>query len=415
MKKIQLGILICLILGVCSCSEEEVLTTQHEKQPFSVANDSAFFRNEADAVFSAINAISKAYPNDTRISKSKKSLTVKNVKNLKSDNSQSINSPGFYIINFEGGGFAMIPNDIRATEVYAYSDEGSLSQGANDGVDYFLESANDYLNYEINNSKMINGYLPITPAPTDPNDPRNYALVYHGGHYCHQVPKSTATSGSHKYLLNTKWHQRSPYYNLCLNSSGEPVSAGCVPIALGQIMAYHQKPASYNDHTYSWDLITQKSNLTIWDMGSQSVAELIYDIGTAAGINYWGGLTGTSINEAYNALNSFGYNRTMSDYSYQIIANNINSNRPCYVRGDNNENVDHAWVIDGYRSSSTTYVYYMQTTLEVCSSNTVTNCYVHCNWGWGGTSNGFFLDKAFADVNGYDLSHNLTLIHDIYQ
>ena len=32
-------------------------------------------------------------------------------------------------LSLEDGGFAMIPNDTRATEIYAYSDKGSLQLG----------------------------------------------------------------------------------------------------------------------------------------------------------------------------------------------------------------------------------------------------------------------------------------------
>lgn len=424
MKKINF-LLICALLAICACSEDEVLITQ-EEQPFTAEVDSSFFRSESDAVFSAMKTFSELYPNDKRVSHRSKTLIVKNVNRIKSNNQSSLNAPGFYIVNFEDGGFVMVSNDTRATEVYAYSDEGSLSQGANDGVDYFLESANDYLNYEIENSNMINEYLPITPVP-DPDDPSNFALVYHGGHYCHQVPVSETTSGSLEYLLSSKWHQKKPYNNLCLNSSGGTVSAGCIAIALGQIMAYHQKPASYNGHTYSWDLITQYPNLTIWDKGSQSVAELINDIGIAAGINYTSGDNSAYISDAYNALDDFGYNRSLSDYSFSTIASNIDLNRPCYIRGDNNT-VGHAWVIDGYRSKSTTYKYYHQTTLESCYTETITKNYVHCNWGWSGEYNGFYLSAVFNNYDyppiydetpnsdtTFNLSNNLKMIYNIYQ
>lgn len=413
MKKINLAFFICLIFGISSCGDEEVLTLQNEKQPLSVANDSAFFRSEADAVFSAINAISKAYPNDKRI-KSKKSLTVKSVKSLKSDNNQSTNGPGFYIINFEGGGFAMISNDTRATEVYAYSDEGALYPGVNDNVDYYMSLANDYLNYEIDSSNRVITSIPITPVP-DPDSPEDYILVSHEDHYCHEVPINKKTTGSTEHLLYTEWHQDEPYNSNCLNSSGEPVYAGCIAIALGQIMAYHQKPLSHNGHTYLWDLITQYPNLIRWDSGAQSVSELINDIGISAGINYWNGSSTATLNGACNALTSFGYNNISSDYSYPIIVNNIDANRPCLICGNNNNDIGHAWVIDGYNSTTTTYQYYTQTTLIPCRTKTVTRSLVHCNWGFNGNSNGFFLSGVFSVPNNFNYSSNLKMIHNIYQ
>lgn len=414
MKKINLFLIACFIFGICSCEDDNVLIPQNEECPISTTNDSAFFRSEADAVFTAINTISELYPNDNRISQPKNSLTVKNVNRLKSYNSTASNTPGFYIINFEGGGFAMIPNDTRATEVYAYSNEGALYLGENNNVDYFVSLANDYLSYELERSIKDPTGLPITPAPnpSDPNDPRNFALFQHGDHYCHKVPVSETIEGSNDYLLYTTWSQGSPYNNLCVNSSGGYVSAGCVAIALGQIIAYHKKPLSYNGHTYSWNYITQFPYLISYSNGAQSVAELIHDIGVAAGIDYWNNDSGATIAEAYNALGSFGYNRSMANYSYQLITNSLDAERPCYARGDDNV-YGHAWVIDGYKTISTTYKFYKQSTLEYCDKEIERKRFVHCNWGWGGTANGFFLNEVF-NVEGYNFNNDLKIIYNIY-
>lgn len=423
MKKINLYLLVFFLLGVSSCNDEELIMPKEDFNTQINVNDSVFFRPEIDAVFTAINKITEAYPNDNRISKSKNLLTVKNIKSIKSNNSSSTNALGFYIINFEGGGFAMIPNDTRATEVYAYSNKGALQLGVDENVDYYISLANNCLNYEIENSNLTG--LPITPVPdpTDPNNPQNYAIVYHGGHYCHKMPTRTLNMGSDNYLLKTEWHQYSPYYNLCLTSSGYNVAAGCVAIALGQIMAYHKKPLSYNNHTYQWEGITLFPIVMPGSSATGSVAELIHDIGTAAGINYLAGLSASNINKASDALGLFHYNRTISSYSFSIIANNIDSNRPCLIGGEDSSENGHTWVIDGYKSTSKTYKYYHQSTLELCSTDTETVSYVHCNWGWSGESNGFFLDRAFYINNGdninddfeFNYSNNLKLIHNIYQ
>lgn len=423
MKKINLYLLVFFLLGVSSCNDEELIIPKEDFNTQNNVNDSVFFRSEIDAIFTAINKLSEAYPNDKRISKSKNLLTVKNIKRIKSDNSSLENTPGFYIINFEDGGFAMVPNDTRATEVYAYSDKGTLQLGVDENVDYYMSLANNCLNYEIENSSFTD--LPITPAPepTDPNNPQNYAIVFHEDHNCHQMPIRTLNMGSDNYLLTTEWHQYSPYNNLCLTSSGYNVAAGCVAIALGQIMAYHKKPLSYNNHTYQWEGITLFPIVMPGSSTVVSVAELIHDIGIAAGINYLNGDNGATLSDACDALNSFGYNQNKTNYTAQIIANNINSGRPCVCGGVDNNGNGHAWVIDGYKSTSTTYEYYKQTTLEYCSTKTSTTTYVHCNWGLSGDANGFFLDKAFYVDNGdnikdddeFNYSNNLKLIHNIYQ
>ncbi|MBE6319167.1 MAG: hypothetical protein E7081_09390, partial [Bacteroidales bacterium] len=39
-------------------------------------------------------------------------------------------------------------------------------------------------------------FIPITPAPSDPENPEHYALVLHGDHYCHKMPINEVITGS---------------------------------------------------------------------------------------------------------------------------------------------------------------------------------------------------------------------------
>ena len=53
----------------------------------------------------------------------------------------------------------------------------------------------------------------------------------------------------------------------------------------------------------------------------------------------------------------------------------------------------HAWVVDGYID-------------EV--KNNVHSYYLHCNWGWGGTSNGYYLSDTFNSGDGPIYNDNAT-------
>jgi PKD repeat protein len=79
----------------------------------------------------------------------------------------------------------------------------------------------------------------------------------------------------------------------------------------------------------------------------------------------------------YAMENFFGYR---SDISYEwkdnhsdteyrdIIKNELNNSRPVIAQGyGNSENSGHAWNFDGYSGNN-----------------------LHCNWGWGGSSNGYY-------------------------
>jgi len=60
--------------------------------------------------------------------------------------------------------------------------------------------------------------------------------------YQYKPPKSNKDTG---FLIQSAWHQRAPYWNLWpLTPFGNNSPAGCVPIALSQLMNYHEWPYS---------------------------------------------------------------------------------------------------------------------------------------------------------------------------
>ena len=57
-------------------------------------------------------------------------------------------------------------------------------------------------------------------------------------------------------------------------------------MALGQIMAYHKQPQSYNGHTYYWDSMPKKASEYDSSEEARSVSYLINDIGKAVFMDY---------------------------------------------------------------------------------------------------------------------------------
>jgi len=74
--------------------------------------------------------------------------------------------------------------------------------------------------------------------------------------------------------------------------------------------------------------------------------------------------------------------------------------------------VYHEWVIDGLQRVVTTSTYLINP-IDYCTCNplpsyyasyaTITNSYTHYNWGWGGDSNGWYIEGSFG---GPDTSGN---------
>ena len=136
-------------------------------------------------------------------------------------------------------------------------------------------------------------------------------------------------------------------------------------------------------------------------------------------MNYHPSGSGAYTEHARDYLNSIGYKAKMYNYSYDRVVTELNQKRPLYIQGVDispKKAGGHAWVIDGYtennihRKDLLTYVcittntinngeppIYLQETVE---SDTKA-CYLHNNWGWGSSCNGYYLKDVFVCSEQY--------------
>jgi len=141
--------------------------------------------------------------------------------------------------------------------------------------------------------------------------------------------------------------------------------AGCVAVAMAQIIYYWKQPvrmATY-DMRYDWcnmvdGLNTDSSN---YINERNAVARLIKDCGDAADMDFGCSSSGSNIRKAKKALvNNFGFNKnaeilrknwhTSSDWK-NVIKNDLSEGRPIFYRGQSSDfSPDHlhAFVCDGY-------------------------------------------------------------------
>lgn len=122
------------------------------------------------------------------------------------------------------------------------------------------------------------------------------------------------------------------------------------------------------------------------------VAHLMRSLGLAFGAEYESGGTGVDSDDAIEYMQNVGHNVSdLDDYDVDNVVNNLKSgNKIVYMRGNARyyhvgfvfrKYVDgHAWVVDGYIDQV---------------KNNQQSYYLHCNWGWGGTKNGYFLHNVF--------------------
>lgn len=223
------------------------------------------------------------------------------------------------------------------------------------------------------------------------------------GYVSSYTPTRSTSSGS--YLCTAQWGQESPYNLNCPKSFGRYGSnlyTGCVATAMSQIMYYYKYPAtgSGTDCTYtvtrssSSEGTTHSRNFTsTYDWSNmiddytgqststqqQAVATLMWDAGTAVHMQYTSDGSGAFTNDAASAfVENFGYDSLSVNYLTRlyysdeewmsIIDNEISNGRPILYSGVDATSGGHAFVIDGIDG----------------------NGYVHVNWGWDGTANGFY-------------------------
>ncbi len=202
------------------------------------------------------------------------------------------------------------------------------------------------------------------------------------------------------------WHQRSPFNDLCPTFLGKRLSAGCFPLAIAKILAYYKTPAkfTYNGQTVIWNELDNYNYLTgnfNNIIGNKSAAILLR--GVCVGSNSWYLTEGTftwpsnaksflakSLNRSTKKLNFRFYRcKDMLDLRKPLIIYAIPSKWKFWN--------SHAWNIDGYRidkRKKTTYKY-LDGKKTVISEDYETNEMLHCDLGWGGKCNGYYVAGIF--------------------
>ena len=183
-------------------------------------------------------------------------------------------------------------------------------------------------------------------------------------------------------LIDAEWDQRSGFEELYPRN--EP--AGCVPVALGMFCYYHKMPSTVNGYTFDWDLmhnIKKPIDMLIQKDGYDMVQRLLYEsakiMGTKNGQTYTTDLV--SCMKSYGFSYAYLLNFDPASIKWSMLARNV----PFIMIGTSSTKSGHAWIVDGYRETITkTWNYELGFYIER------ENYLFHCNWGWGGTANGFY-------------------------
>ena len=284
-------------------------------------------------------------------------------------------SVSFYVFNNGENGFIIVAGDDDITPILGYSDNSAFdANNIPPNVQYWLNSYSKQIKYAIENN-----IKPVAKVKKQWNK------------YRAPSENESENAPSISPLITTQWNQ-SPYYN-ALCPSNTP--AGCVAVAMAQIMKYWNFPqrgkgqttyesnygvlsANFQNQTYQWCNMPNRVN-----MSNLAVATLMYHCGVAVYMNYTPNASGAhSGSAAYALVNNFCYDSSMQfvtrDYHSKdswtaLIADELEEGRPLYYAGHDNT-AGHAFVCDGYDGGD----------------------YFHFNWGWGGYYDGYFQVDALT-------------------
>lgn len=300
----------------------------------------------------------------------------------------------FYVFNRSNGGFVVAAADDCANSVLAVIDEGSFDA---DSIPSSIAWWFDKCQEEISMA-MMEGLTTSTSSSESTTSTTTRA----------NVPAVQRSSVSP--LLTSTWSQNAPYNQDCVftNSDGTEYTAvaGCVPVALAQVMRYHQWPQEAVDfeyttkmcgtvsisETFDWDNMPDQLTSSSSDAEKSAVASLIRNAGKSVFASY--SATCTSALEDYivaTASRIFGYSKSVSyrtRYFYtdreweNIVINELQNNRPVIYTGGSAA-YRHCFVVDGYDVDQNLF---------------------HLNLGWGGVYNGYYslstLKVSYMNFNG---------------
>ena len=320
-------------------------------------------------------------------------LMVKSTQ-IESDGAQNI----FYVFHFNAGGFVLISAENSFEPIFAYSLEN----------DYISE------NQPINLEFWINQYKEQVSLVRAENMQPSAAIEKKWKDLLNNNYRANNKSRSVEYLITTKWNQGWPYNSMCpVNDEGQAVS-GCVATGYAQLLYYWRFPlhgsgdhcyyhpdygqlcADFENTWYQWDAMTDVPRIN-----DSAVGELMYHLGVALDMDYGPDGSGTwqypmQIEQHFNVSSDLMW-KERDNYSTaewkNLLRNQLDQAYPLGYVGYSNSG-GHFWVCDGYDEDDL----------------------FHMNWGWGGSSDGYFQINSLLDfsyghsvgINFYPDSDNWT-------
>lgn len=331
----------------------------------------------------------------------------------------------FYLVNFEdGAGYAILGADDRLEPVYVIADEGSL--GA-DRLHYAATVSDEQAEADgefVYPLQLILDSAAGSIATAGVGGPIGGIGGHGPGGW---EPQPTVVDRKEDWvktrsvlpMLKTKWDQVEPYNYFCPMIDGKYCYAGCNPVGTAQLLAYHAEKdnmifVQFGEFVFNIAFWRNLKNAVLYpervreatgDDGmtaeTMAVANFIHAVGVSIRAKY--GLSGTSA-PTDNTANIFRnlVNAGVGYKNIQHVKKAIDvtlakericeKQLPIWYCGYSDEG-GHVWILDGWETwAITTTVLYSNGTRNV---NQTDEHFVHCNFGWGGWHDGYYIFHIF--------------------
>ena len=281
-----------------------------------------------------------------------------------------------YIFHLDPEGFIMVPADNQAVPDLAFGFDHSFDS---EDMPKNLNSLIDLYKTEL---------IGLIDNPADVSDD----IVEKWNYYLNDNVQARSDRDVSP-LIDAEFDQGGSWNNGIQAEIGFNGPVGCVAVAMCQIMHYWGYPEHgtgsnyYTENDYGYIEVDFEDAFYDFDNMAATYATsasqlLLFHAGVSVNMDYdWSGsgayVTGSYPSAFYAMENFFAYD---SDISYEwksnhteneyrnIIKNELDYNRPVLSQGyGSGYGGGHAWNFDGYSGNN-----------------------IHCNWGWGGSSNGYF-------------------------
>ena len=305
----------------------------------------------------------------------------------------------YHIFNFAPKGFVIIAAEDSYNALLAFSDESSIDFNANDS------EKNSVLFGSLSVSETRIAFMRQNAIEAPAAIRAEWEGLRKGDN---RLPTRERLGVIVAPMTTTLWNQGKYYNAECpanattTNGPDGRTYCGCAPIAMSQLIKFHNFPLSgngsktYQDPTFGTLSANFCSTTYNWaNMPNEltspnaDVAKFIYHVGVSTNTYYSTTYTSTFVSNVRDALvNYFKFDNAAKwfyDAQYDKFAGvakkDLDAGRPLLLTGTSRAGGAHAWVADGYGNFTLT-------------SSSAPAEYFHFNWGWGGDNNGWFLDSG---------------------